>query len=800
MKLVSIGFDDKVALSVLKGSRIDLGDVSPIVDIPIAGKAEVDVEMTGVAPDIGLTGNLKVGDFQFGGFPFGDIVSSKVRFKPLVLDLAEAQVKKGKSDYVVSSARLDFDGPATLVTDAQVKSSNFDLRDFFNMWHFDTDPRFDDIRGETSLDTSVHYELGGSGDRCGGGNLRVAGSARLAALDLFDERYDSGDAQFDFRWTDRDATYQGVDLDVPSLTLRKGSGTLIGSLGMRQGGKVYGHFVGSAVPLSHLDALPAALRGADGQLSAVAEVGGTVDDLELSASGRISPVRVGRAILPGSTFDARLVPIKREQKIIGTTHCGKPIGAPFERADYDADASVGVFHTNGELFGGQIKFDDLTISRQRNKVVRGDVLFSALDLGAMAELLPALGESETRLTGKLSGKLGLGEFHLRTPLDSRIELALSEWDVTRKGYRVELASGSRSILFESGRFSLPGLGFTATTPRGQKATFDAQGAIFNVATFPQIEAKLTLRPMQLASLVDVIPRAERAEGTLSGKLAVEGPLLAPRFEGGFDLERGEIAIRGLPLPVSDINLALRIDKNELRVEKGSARVGSGTLQMTGGAPLHGFGLGAAHFAITAREIALPMDEGIRAVADADLDVNIKPQSGDGDRELPRITGDVTLRSFEYKRPVTMTADISSLAQRGKRTEVDTYDPADDTLAFEVRLRSLRPMKLQNNLIDAELDVADEGLLLSGTNGRFGLRGAVTLRPRGKIFLRRSEFEVTQGRVRFDDLTRIAPEVDVTAVTEYRRYQTNTPTTSAPTASAASSGSSSAPTSQGGRWR
>ena len=112
------------------------------------------------------------------------------------------------------------------------------------------------------------------------------------------------------------------------------------------------------------------------------------------------------------------------------------------------------------------------------------------------------------------------------------------------------------------------------------------------------------------------------------------------------------------------------------------------------------------------------------------------------------------------------------------------------------------MKLQNNLVDAELDVADEGLLLSGTNGRFGLRGAVTLRPRGKIFLRRSEFEVTQGRVRFDDLTRIAPDVDVTAVTEYRRYQTNTPATSAPTSAptATSAGSSTANTSQGGRWR
>ena len=64
---------------------------------------------------------------------------------------------------------------------------------------------------------------------------------------------------------------------------------------------------------------------------------------------------------------------------------------------------------------------------------------------------------------------------------------------------------------------------------------------------------------------------------------------------------------------------------------------------------------------------------------------------------------------------------------------------------------------------------DEGLVLAGTNQRFGLRGDVRIKPGGRIRLRRSEFEISQGFVRFDDLTRIAPQVDVTAVTEYRRY-------------------------------
>ena len=42
-------------------------------------------------------------------------------------------------------------------------------------------------------------------------------------------------------------------------------------------------------------------------------------------------------------------------------------------------------------------------------------------------------------------------------------------------------------------------------------------------------------------------------------------------------------------------------------------------------------------------------------------------------------------------------------------------------------------------------------------------------PGGHVRLTRNEFEIQQGRVRFDDPTRIAPLVDVTAVTEFRRY-------------------------------
>jgi translocation and assembly module TamB len=76
-------------------------------------------------------------------------------------------------------------------------------------------------------------------------------------------------------------------------------------------------------------------------------------------------------------------------------------------------------------------------------------------------------------------------------------------------------------------------------------------------------------------------------------------------------------------------------------------------------------------------------------------------------------------------------------------------------------------------------------------------GRVKFKPGGQIKLRNHEFEIRQGWVRFSDLTRIAPEVDVTAVTDYRRYEDTTQESVAAGSAATTDGSSS---SLGGQWR
>jgi translocation and assembly module TamB len=808
-KLVSIAYSNgDVTLDVDTLSTLELADITPLVTIPISGHAKTDAKMTMSNGDPTLLGNIKIDDFNIGGFPVGNIESAKAKFRLLYLELTDVVAKKGTSTLKAPSARLDFGTKASILVNVNAKSDAFDLRDLFAMWHFDEDPRFDDVKGKVGLDTQVRYVFGGPEDKCGGGILQSKGRVKVLDLDMFGERYNGGEGEYDFDWFDRDATIQGVDLDVPSITLRKGPGLILGSFGLRRGARVTGTMTGTEVPLSKLDTLPSLLKAADGRVTASAELSGTLDALALTARAKISELRLGRATFPPSDLTVRLDPVAYEVKPIGATKCGLPLYPPLDRNEYNQGKVAGVFHTDGEMLGGQIKLDDLTITRQSKKILSGKLHFDNFDLGAAAEMLPQIALSDLRPSGSLSATIDVKRLDMDDPRSIAGTARIRDFRAEYAGYRVRVPPGAQPLSLAAGKLDMPALALELSTPRGQAATFDVSGKLQKIGQGPEIDATFGMRPLPLSTVLGMVPRVERAEGTLLGKLRVHGPLSAPHYQGGFELNNGEIALHGLSTPLSDISVALSVDGSEINIVRGTAHLGSGTLAIRGGAPLHGFELGGASVSITGRNLSIPSTNGIHAVADADLLATFQSsQDGSSERTLPRVAGTVTLKSFEYKRPVTMTADISTLAQRGKRTEFEAYDPNDDAIDLDIRILSERPLKIQNNLVEAELLLDERGLELSGTNARFGLRGDVSLKPGGRIKLRRSEFEIKEGRVRFDDLTRIAPRVDVTAVTEYRRYNTSSqtagPTATGSTganAAAASGAQGSAAAARGRRFR
>ena len=145
--------------------------------------------------------------------------------------------------------------------------------------------------------------------------------------------------------------------------------------------------------------------------------------------------------------------------------------------------------------------------------------------------------------------------------------------------------------------------------------------------------------------------------------------------------------------------------------------------------------------------------------------------------------------------MNVTADIGALTARGRKTDVSAYDPEKDFLRLDVAIRARRPLLVQNDLVDATLRLDPEGLRVTGTNQRFGVVGNVELPRGGRIFLRNHEFVIQNGIVRFNDPTKIRPEVDVSAVTDFRRYQDRTGNTGGATPNISATGAPIA-----GNWR
>jgi translocation and assembly module TamB len=796
---VSLGFSNDIVLSVAQ-SHVDLADISPLASLKLAGKTTVTAEMKGKFNDPVLTGELSAQGFMLADFPLGDITSSKVRFRPLTVDFSEIHAKKGKSAFDVPTARLDFNGPATLVADAHVDAQDLDLRDFLHMWHFDNDPRFDDLAGHGHTKADIHYDLGGAADQCGNGYLSVRGGTHLVSFDLFQEHYDSLDSDFTYVWADRDAADLGLDVDVRSLTLKKGRGSLFGSATIRRGGVVRGELVASDVPISRIQALGPGAKLLEGSTSAVAHVAGTIDALEADIQAKVSPIRVGAATLPASHVHVTLEPRRRTREPIGRTKCGQPITGPFDRAEYDHDLVQGTFHATGQMFGEQVAFDDLTVTRQRKKVTAGLVRMNRLDLGALAQL-PSAGKGEDRpkeeYGGTLTASLDIASLMLDAPETMRAKMQVNALSLHTKSAKITLENSAPPITIGEDRLSLPSLWF-AFTAGGLLGHMSIGGEMKHLSSSPEVDLAATVAPIDLSNLASIVPRIERASGTLDASLYVRGKLSKPAYVGEAHLKKGELALRGFALPIADLNVDLSIDGGEVRIAKGSALVGGGSVSLAGHAPVNRLSLGEGAVVVTARGVSLPVSDGIDMTCNADLRIELNdPSSEEEEAPLPKVTGEVTLTSFSYTRPIGISADLGSLAQRTRRRTFESYDPADDFAAFDVKLHTREPLRLRNNLVEAQLVIDSDALVFSGTNQRFGMRGRLRILPGGRLRLRANEFEVRQGWVRFDDPTRIAPSVDVTAVTEYRRYSSaGSGTGSAATAGAATGGGTRA----GGTWR
>src|SRR5258706_3569476 len=129
----------------------------------------------------------------------------------------------------------------------------------------------------------------------------------------------------------------------------------------------------------------------------------------------------------------------------------------------------------------------------------------------------------------MSGSLRIDSLETENPSAAKGELVLDALSVERGGVKAEVEPGAKPIKVAAGKLDLPGLVLAVKTPGGQEGKFDVKGTVSGLGGDPQVDASLTMRPMELSKLANLIPRAERVQGRIAGALKVSGPAKALRY-------------------------------------------------------------------------------------------------------------------------------------------------------------------------------------------------------------------------------------------------------------------------------
>ena len=833
----SIGFHNDLRVDVPR-IEANLDDISPIGTVAMRGKLVASAHVDGVFNNpkpvgdiMSLTG-FSVADVAFGDLSAGHL-DVDVR-KPEV-GITGVRAKRRESPYEVTTATLRFGGGGGFVVDAVATSGGLGLRDVLSMFALDEDPRFDGLDATMATRAEVHVALGGPEDACGGGYVAVGARGHLRDVTLYGEKFAQGDADMSMRWYDRERGIAGADLDMRSFVLAKvpataglrtaASGTILGSASIRRGGALAANVLMEGIPISRIDALGSLGVGIGGSLSGVARVTGNLDDFlpdagfVARAGVDVTAVRMRDVSLQGSHLDLAMTHRMPQQKrSIGKTRCGASIGPPFDPRAFRADtASHGEWTLNGDLFGQTVHLRDVVMTRARAPHVSGRASLRGVDLGAVIGVSAPMksdGDEAPQLAGgavvgQLWGELILDDLPLDAPSKARGRVLLGPTFASRGGDKVTLRPPRDPIELADDTLTVPPLEVTleagrpngAAADTGFRGGFVLTGGVTKVTRDPTLAFDARLEPIDLAVLPRIVPKVDSASGKLEGAFRITGSPAAPTIAGELVVTADDLEIHGLPGSITNVKIDLRASASELAAA-GTGEFGGGTISFDGSIPVRGFAVGALDSRIAVRGVHYNRTDGVKALCDADLRATYDPQVQVGAAgAIPHLTGDVTIASLEYTRPISMSANIASLGTRAKRTEINAYDPALDALALDLRVRAATPITIKNNLVEVQLGIDSGTLEVTGTNQRLGLRGGLRALPGGRVHFQTNEFEVRQALIRFDDPTRVAPNVDITAVTEYRRYSD---TSSGAAAGAGTTGGSSAAstgsTRGGALWR
>ena len=770
---VLLGFDNDLHVRA-QGLDWNLADCSPLVDLPLGGRGTFDVAVGGTFSDPTVHGHVRIGSYALNDFVFGDLETDFSLDEDLMgVHFPHIDAKKNDSRYAVADGALDFRHDAFRAA-GQLAIDRLAVADFYRIFHYDGDERYDPYQADVSGKVSLDYSLGRATDSKHG-TLAVGMDLAIASAQLDSYRFTDGRFTGRWNWLDPDAGYRGGELEVERLSLRKGAGTLNVSGRMQKGGVLDFVAVADKIAVRDAEGLGDRVAGLGGTLSLTGTIRGLASqpraDLEVSGTGLTlagDPLGDGRAYVRLTDKDdpwiAKALTWK-EGAPPADAACGHAREG-LARGQWPADPPM---HTRegllphldqpmawivcGAALGGQLGVD-LAVGRTQTYPLRGRVELKALDFG---RFLPRV-RGRAPLHGLTSGSIALrgGEAALPHTLVGELELR----ELRAGQGDMELRNkGALGVSFSSGAFVI------------KSAHLVGPSSQLDIAGGGSLERGLSLDfggSIDLGLLTTLSRTVTEASGSVGLGFKVTGPIDQPIVYGMAQVRGAALQVASFPHAAREVSGDVTFSARRVVLENFTAKVAGGAVSWSGAAELEGRGLGSYALDINASGLSLHPRDGI----DMKLGGNGELSWKRGD-DMPVLRGKLRLDEFTYTRPIKINRTLDEIAAP-ERSENASYDPALDMIRIDLELEQSQPLFIHNNLIDAELRIETAKLpfKLVGTDQRFGVLGSMGVR-RGTVRFRERAFDVRQGDIHFDDETRIDPNFDLRATTEVRRTTDHT---------------------------
>lgn len=770
---VLLSFDELIHV-VASSDNLNLADASPLVDIPIAGTGPVHIEVTGTYSDPHVAGRLAFRDFHFNTFPLGN-VSSEARLENDNLSVRFPNVTgvMNASRYAMRDLVIDFSQHLELKTVLELE--HMTLGDFYQVFHFESDDRFAAYQGDFMGTLPIHFTTGFPTDSAAG-TLRVGLDLVAPELSISDFNFTDGRLLGTWTWFDQDKGMEGAEIEITHASMKKGEGTVNATGRLSRGAKLAFDVVADRINVRDTEGLADRMPSLQGHYGAIGRVEGTASIPRMHLDVAMGDLTWSGTHLGDARAYVRLTDI--DDPWVAVARTWDKDNLPPEPC---ARARFGLAHANWEsdppyytVDGYQPRLDkpmayllcgrgldehvrvDLAVGKTEEMPLRGRIALRSLDL---APFLPHKA-GEDPFAGMLTGNLTFKDGGLTTPeglvakgtfralrISQNALWLQNESPIVMRLKRGTLEVEPAALMGPGSRLSLSG-------------TFSPQQGI---------EAQIAGN-VDLGLAASLAPTIRTATGHARLEINVQGALDAPQVFGNASVRDATLRYASFPQAFEDVQAAVSFDAQHIRIEEVSAQVGAGTVRASGEATLSGRSLATYAFDVSASGIAVAPGPGLNARIGGRGSLRWS-----GGTELPALGGTITVEEIDYSRPIQLGITVGELTRR-ERANVEEYHPENDRFALDVRVEQEGPIRIANNLVDAELGIesGERPFRIVGTDGRYGMLGTLVLRS-GVFRIRSSEFAIARGSVDFNSPQRIEPTFDVRAQSEIRRTSDATAT-------------------------